>query len=65
MGSTTSKIAKSSNAKIAENISELIGNTPLVKLGLDPEGRYVKSAFHLKFPNPVNPPVRATHRTSL
>mmetsp|Transcript_14305 Transcript_14305/g.40825 ORF Transcript_14305/g.40825 Transcript_14305/m.40825 type:complete len:331 (-) Transcript_14305:2558-3550(-) len=39
MGSTTSKIAKSSNAKIAENISELIGNTPLVKLGLDPEGR--------------------------
>lgn len=39
MGSTTSKIANSSNAKIAENISELIGNTPLVKLGLDPEGR--------------------------
>ena len=44
MGSTSSKIAKSSNVKIAENISELIGNTPLVKLGLDPEGRYVDSA---------------------
>ena len=41
MGSSSSKLAKSGNAKIAENVSELIGNTPLVKLNLDPAGRYV------------------------
>jgi cysteine synthase A len=40
MGSASSKVAKgTSHAKVAENIADLIGNTPLLKLNLDPENR--------------------------